>query len=114
MIRRSFLSTWLGAIAGLFAARTSTACEIDVTSLADTSVQTQLSNGAPVFQETTYAPATLNVQCGNITITNATGIGRGTVLLIDGVEARRVRKIVLTIAVYDAVVVTVEHLARSD
>lgn len=114
MIRRSFLSTWLASVVGMFSARASATREIDVTALSDTSVQTQLSNGSPVFQKTAYTPATLNVKCGNITITNTTGIGRGTVLLIDGVEPRKVRRIVLTIAVDSAVVVAVEHVARSD
>lgn len=153
MFRRSFMGSWFGALAGLFAVREAPAVRaphIDITSLDDTAVRSALGkpvvfmecpkalseagrqcmrdewaratdgshdliiidSGAKLANQQVWRPQTLDIECGNISIHSPNPIGKGTKLLIDGVEPKFVRKIVVEITPQDAIKVHVEHNPR--
>lgn len=153
MFRRSFIGSWFGAVAGLFAVRETPAASaphFDVTSLDDTAVRSALGkpvvfleyphalseagrqcirdewaratdgshdliildSGATLANQQAWRPQTLDIECGNISIHSPNPIGKGTKLLIDGVEPKHVRRIVVEITPHDPIKVHVEHNPR--
>lgn len=73
-----------------------------------------LEDGLQLANQQEWRPATLDIQCGNITITNdgASRRGRGTVIKVDGVEMPNVRRISLDLTCDAPLAVKIELQAK--
>lgn len=112
MLRRAFLN-----VVGLFTAGVASAKSrsqlIDVTSLESAAVHTVLPDGPLGVAQQEYVPLEgVRVNVGNIEIIGGDCMpaAKGTRIFVDGIEQKRVRRIVLTIGVHDVTTVQIEHV----
>lgn len=71
-----------------------------------------MSDGVRLANQQAWRPQNLDIECGSISIQSQGGTGKGTKLLIDGVEPKHVRRITVDITPHDPVAVNVEFIAR--
>ena len=88
------------------------ALRADLQAMSDDYQFVLLGDGVKLATQQAWKPANLDIECGTISIRNNTGVGKGTVLLIDGVEQKKVRAIDISIRVNEPIAVKVEFLVR--
>jgi hypothetical protein len=117
MFRRSFMASWLSAIAAVFAARPANgevAQSIDTTTMEDIADHHTAPDITQPDTQHVYNPASMVIDCGHIQIHTPGPSVKGTTITVNGAELKYVRRITVDLQVHAAPMVYVALIGGRD